>query len=170
MIKDKDSVKREYEPLKTSSNAKESCNKEKKENIINYLGVDPGSFKIGLALVDSNGQILKQKTVLAENFEGELFSFLEDEYYSSTVIIGDGTCSINIQACLNKLLIRIKSDLEVKQINEKNSTLEARKLYWQVTPRSWWRKMIPLGLQTPPVEIDGYAAVILIKRYIKNLK
>lgn len=167
MTKDKPSVKEEFGALNGKLNLKDT---ENKENIINYLGVDPGSFKIGLALVDSNGQILKQKTVLAENFEGELFSFLDGETFSSTVIIGDGTCSINIQSTLNKTLRSLKSDLEVKQINEKNSTLEARKLYWQVTLRSWWRKIIPLGLQTPPVEIDGYAAVILVKRYVKSLK
>lgn len=142
--------------------------KGKNENIINYLGVDPGSFKTGLALVDSKGRIVKQKTVLTENFEGELFAFLEKEEFSETVIIGDGTYSINIQSYLNKILTRLSSDLKVKKINEKNSTLEARKLYWQVTPRSWWRRIIPLGLQTPPVEIDGYAAVILVRRYLKS--
>lgn len=165
MSKEKPSIKQEIEALKINLALKEQSDREKN---INYLGIDPGSFKIGLALVDSNGRILKQKTVLTENFESELFSFLEGEYYSSTVIIGDGTCSINIQAYLNKLLISIKSDLEVKQINEKNSTLEARKLYWEVNPRNWWRKLLPLGLQTPPVEIDGYAAVVLVRRYIRD--
>ena len=169
---EKDSLKKATEALKTDINSKESGNylvkKEKNENIINYLGVDPGSFKTGLALVDSTGRIVKQKTVLTENFDGELFAFLEKEEFSKTVIIGDGTYSINIQTSLNKVLMSFESDLKVKKVNEKNSTLEARKLYWQVTPRSWWRKIIPLGLQTPPVEIDGYAAVILVRRYLKT--
>ncbi|MCH3914335.1 MAG: hypothetical protein LKE29_03425 [Acidaminococcaceae bacterium] len=48
-----------------------------------------------------------------------------------------------------------------------HSTEEARKLYWQVNPPKGLRKLLPTSMQVPPENLDGLAAVVLVKRYLK---
>ena len=36
-------------------------------------------------------------------------------------------------------------------------------------PSAGWRRLLPLGLQVPPVNLDGYAAAVLVRRYLKKI-
>ena len=53
-------------------------------------------------------------------------------------------------------------------VDEKYSTEEARELYWELFPPKGWRRLIPLGLQTPPEPLDGYAAVVQARRFLQQ--
>ncbi|MEG0797151.1 MAG: pre-16S rRNA-processing nuclease YqgF [Acidaminococcaceae bacterium] len=125
------------------------------------LGVDPGRSKTGVALTDSAGQLLRLDVLLMDDFEEGLRDFLQDVVVS-LCLIGDGTTTASMQQTLKELL----APHELLVVPEANSTQEARKLYWQMHPPQGWRRLLPLGLQTPPVNLDGYAAFILIKRYL----
>ena len=53
-------------------------------------------------------------------------------------------------------------------VDEKYSTEEAKTLYWKLFPPRGWRSLIPLGLQTPPEPLDGYAAVVQVRRFLEQ--
>lgn len=128
-----------------------------------YLGIDPGSSKTGLALVDAKGQIVKLAIVLMDNFAAELRQFIKGRRIKA-VVLGDGTTSGDMQATIKELL----PQLEMIIIHEAYSTQEARNLFWQVNPPTGWRKLVPLGLQSPPVNLDSLAAVVLVRRYLQG--
>lgn len=66
------------------------------------------------------------------------------------------------------MLMEVTNVIKILMIEEGYSTEEARKLYWQENPPQGWRRLLPLGLQVPPVNLDGYAAAVLVRRYLKN--
>ena len=53
-------------------------------------------------------------------------------------------------------------------VAEKYSTEKAKTLYWELFPPEGWRRLIPLGLQTPPEPLDGYAAVVQVRHFLEQ--
>ena len=49
-------------------------------------------------------------------------------------------------------------------------TVQGRKLYFQENPPKGWKKLIPLGMQVPPVPVDDYAAIVIGRKYLKDNK
>lgn len=127
------------------------------------LGIDPGSSKTGAALVDPDGNIIRLDILWMKKFGKNLTEFLQTEQ-PKTCIIGDGTTSMKLQQALTAIL----PDLEIIVCDEAHSTEEARALYWQLNPPQGWRSLMPLGMLTPPVPLDAYAAVVLARRYLKK--
>ena len=129
------------------------------------LGIDPGSSKTGAALLDSAGNIVRSDILWMDAFAKNLTEFLQTEQ-PKTCIIGDGTTSTKLQQTLTELL----PALEIVVCDEAHSTEEARKLYWELNPPKGWRRLMPLGMQSPPIPLDAYAAVVLARRYLINKK
>ena len=131
-----------------------------------YLGIDPGRDKTGVALVDKAG------TVFAVH--DSVLKFLYDQLQVSNawglrkklkaIVIGDGTGSEEHISWLKKVL----PGFPLHVVDEKYSTEEARTLYWELFPPKGWRRLIPLGLQTPPEPLDGYAAVVQVRRFLQQ--
>ena len=132
------------------------------------LAIDPGREKCGVAVVDRQLGVLQQAVVESSR----LLSFVEAasrQYDCRTLVLGDGTAARQIKKEISLLLTENKID-RVEAVDERDSTREARRRYWQVHPPSGWRKFIPVGLLTPPCAIDDFAAIILGERYFaKNL-
>ncbi len=80
------------------------------------------------------------------------------------IVIGDGTGSEEHIGWLQKVL----PGFPLHVVDEKFSTEEARVLYWELFPPQGWRRLIPLGLQTPPQPLDGYAAVVQVRRFLQQ--
>ena len=40
----------------------------------------------------------------------------------------------------------------------------------QENPPKGWKKLIPLGMQVPPVPVDDYAAIVIGRKYLKDNK
>lgn len=129
------------------------------------MGIDPGRSKTGLALTDADGNIKKLRVAVTSNLADELTQFTQDAEIAH-IVIGNGTNSANVEQIAEKVL----PDLPLTVIKEAHSTEEARKLYWQVNPPTGWRRIVPLGLLVPPVPLDAYAAVILVRRYLAQHK
>lgn len=128
------------------------------------LGVDPGSSKTGVALLTVGGEIKNTEVLLMADFTGALEEFLGQQEVSLCVM-GNGTTAGAMKAALHELL----PSVEIILIDEANSTEEARALYWQLNPPKGLRKLFPLGMQVPPVNLDGLAAVVLVRRYLKKI-
>lgn len=130
-----------------------------------YLGIDPGRSKTGLALVDEAGEIIKLRVAVTADLAAEIAEFTKGVSLCR-VVMGNGTNSANVAQIAQQVL----ADLPLTVVKEAHSTEEARKLYWQVNPPAGWRRLMPLGMLVPPVPLDAYAAVILVRRHLAQNK
>ena len=139
-----------------------------------YLGIDPGRDKTGVALVEETGRILAVQVMRTRNFSDSLLQFLYDALQVrntwglrkilKAVVLGNGTGSEEHKQWIEKAL----PGYPVFVVDEKYSTEEAKALYWKLYPPRGLRRLIPLGLQTPPEPLDGYAAVVQVHRFMEQ--
>ena len=128
-----------------------------------YLGIDPGRSKTGLALVNGAGKILKLHIAESQNIDNEIVEFIKNSC-PVHIVLGNGTNSRNIGESVKRVL----PDVLIAVVEEAHSTEEARALYWQENPPKGLKKLIPLGMLVPPVPLDAYAAVILVRRFLED--
>ena len=128
-----------------------------------YLGIDPGRSKTGLALVNGAGKIVKLHIAESQNIDNEIVEFIKNSC-PVHIVLGNGTNSRNIGESVKRVL----NDVMVAVVEEAHSTEEARTLYWQENPPKGLKKLIPLGMLVPPVPLDAYAAVILVRRFLEE--
>ena len=128
-----------------------------------YLGIDPGRSKTGLALVNGVGKIVKLHIAESQNIDNEIVEFIKNSC-PVHIVLGNGTNSRNIGESVKRVL----PDVMVTVVEEAHSTEEARALYWQENPPKGLKKLIPLGMLVPPVPLDAYAAVILVRRFLED--
>ena len=143
-------------------------------NLQYYLGIDPGRDKTGVTLVEETGRILAVQVVRTRNFSDVLLQFLYDTLEANNiwglrqklraVVLGNGTGSEEHKRQIEKAL----PGFPLYIVDEKYTTEEAKALYWELYPPKGWRMLIPLGLQTPPEPLDGYAAVVQVRRYLEQ--
>ena len=126
------------------------------------LAIDPGREKTGIAIL-KNSDVLEHKIINSEELVQTIKSLLE-KYIIKTIIMGNGTSSKKKY----DLLKREFMDRDIVLINEYRTTDEARKLYFQENPPKGWKKLIPLGMQVPPVPVDDYAAILIGRKYLKD--
>ena len=139
-----------------------------------YLGIDPGRDKTGVALVEETGRILAVQVMRTRNFSDALLQFLYDTLQArntwglrkilKAVVLGNGTGSEEHKKWVEKAV----PGYPVFVVDEKYSTEEAKALYWKLYPPRGLRRLIPLGLQTPPELLDGYAAVVQVYRFMEQ--
>ena len=123
------------------------------------LGVDPGRQKCGLAVVSAGGAVLARKIVPTPDLAAIAKAWAK-QWSARELVMGHGTGSAALLKSLRA------EGLPVVMVAEQNTTLEARELYFSDNPPRGWRRLIPLGLQTPAVPLDDYAAVLIARRYL----
>ena len=140
--------------------------KQSKRLIMNdeILAIDPGREKTGIAIL-KNSDVLEHKIINSEELVQIIKSLLE-KYIIKTIVMGNGTSSKKKYDLLKQEFI----DRDIVLINEYRTTDEARKLYFQENPPKGWKKLIPLGMQVPPVPVDDYAAIVIGRKYLKDDK
>jgi RNase H-fold protein (predicted Holliday junction resolvase) len=128
------------------------------------LAIDPGRDKCGLALLRGDGEVLKQSVVRTAEV-GDTVAVLVQRHPGAVVIVGDRTGGRDISATLDQRLQQ-----KTVLVDEHRSTEEGRRRYFRENPPRGWRRLLPLGLQTPPKPYDDYVAVILAERYLESLR
>lgn len=128
------------------------------------LSIDPGREKTGIAIL-KNSDVLEHKIINSDELVQIIKSLLE-KYIIKTIVMGNGTSSKKKYDLLKREFI----DRDIVLINEYRTTDEARKLYFQENPPKGWKKLIPLGMQVPPVPVDDYAAIVIGRKYLKDNK
>ena len=128
------------------------------------LAIDPGREKTGIAIL-KNSDVLEHKIINSEELVQIIKSLLE-KYIIKTIVMGNGTSSKKKYDLLKQEFI----DRDIVLINEYRTTDAARKLYFQENPPKGWKKLIPLGMQVPPVPVDDYAAIVIGRKYLKDNK
>jgi len=121
------------------------------------LALDPGTDKCGLALVSAEGQVLAHDVVPTQGVVEKVRPQLGE---GVRLIVGAGTGHKAVADLLRR------AGLNFELVEERNTTLIARRLYWQANPPRGWRRLVPKGLLLPPEPVDDWAAVALARRYL----
>ena len=129
------------------------------------LALDPGSYKVGTAVLDYQAQE-KEKTIVKIE---ELIDHLKEIfkiYQIEEIIIGNGTGA-------EKIIEILENNFKNKKINlveEEFTTEEAQARYLKEKPMSNYekllRKFVSWKLKKP---LDDYAALIIAEKYLKKL-
>jgi RNase H-fold protein (predicted Holliday junction resolvase) len=128
---------------------------------VNILGVDPGTRKVGFAVVDDEGRTHDIGIEPIAEFLARVQSLMA-RFSLDAIAMGTGT---NASALAGELA---GLGLPLVYVDERETTLRARSLYFADHPPRGWRKLIPLGMQLPPRPIDDYAAVLIARRYLAD--
>ena len=143
------------------------------------IAIDPGRDKCGWVLADGSGDPVAGGIFPTADapgfFEGvksgkmpppssftlgrealSAVNFSIDEW-----ILGDGTGK--------NFLLRLAQtmDIDVKLVSERGSTLQARNLYWKYYPPRGLRRLLPQGLLAPPRDVDDFAALAILHKYLE---
>jgi RNase H-fold protein (predicted Holliday junction resolvase) len=125
------------------------------------LGIDPGTRKAGFAVVGEDGSIID---LGIEPIDGlmDRVRALAASHSLGAIALGSGTNASALLAQLSAL------GPPVRVVDERETTLRARGLYFADHPPRGWRRFIPLGMQVPPRPIDDYAAVLIARRFLEG--
>ena len=126
------------------------------------LAVDPGRDKCGVAVVRSNGEVLHQAVVPTHEI-GAVVERLAATLNVECLIIGDRTAARQVCRALGS-----RVHLKTVMVDEHRSSEQGRRRYFRENPPRGWRRLLPLGLQTPPRAYDDYVAVVLAERYLAS--
>ena len=126
------------------------------------ISIDPGKCKCGLVLVDLNKKKVDQAIVLNTEFLLKYVENLNSSENISKVLIGNGTTSKQI---IEKLKF-IKKDLII--VEEKNSTLRAKKRYFELFPIRGLKFLLPREIFIINKNLDAVSALIISEDYCKN--
>lgn len=131
------------------------------------LALDPGTDKLGLAVLAEDGEVLRQGVIPRASLVDEVQKIVK-QYNPSVVVMGDGTGaeSFRTELIRRKLL---PPGCTIILVDEYRTSEEARRKYL-AQHRKGWRRIVPIGLQTPPEPYDDYVAVILGQRYLQSSK
>lgn len=80
------------------------------------------------------------------------------------VCVGNATRSGTIV----EMLRRTWPTLPIALVDERNTSLEARRRYYEDHPPRGLLRFIPRGLLVPKAQLDGYAALLIIERYLSS--
>ena len=120
-------------------------------------GLDPGRSKCGLVLTDPERREIRQALVLPPEAAWQRLQDWHRHQALAAVVLGDGTGSGVWRRRLEPLL-------PVELVDERGTTLAARRRYWELFPARGWRRLLPLGLRLPPRDFDDVVAQLLLER------
>jgi RNase H-fold protein (predicted Holliday junction resolvase) len=125
------------------------------------LGIDPGTRKVGLAVVDAGGKAIEIAIEPLEEVALRVGALLA-RYTVDAIAVGKGTNASVLGERLSGM------GVPIGYVDERETTLKARSLYFADHPPRGWRRLIPLGMQLPPRPVDDYAAVLIARRYLEG--
>jgi RNase H-fold protein (predicted Holliday junction resolvase) len=127
------------------------------------IGFDPGRDKCGIAVVDAAAPhpVHYRQVISADQSLNELRTLLS-RFEVHQILIGNQTGSKEWQAKIGGAF----PELPLVVVNERHSSEEARKRYWDYYPAQGLNALLPKGMRTPPTPYDDLVALVLIERYL----
>ena len=147
------------------------------------LGFDPGRDKTGFAFINNSGSLLASGIFPTQDQQAIFTALLPPSSYDTLsqfllegsitsltspldfIAIGSGTHSKafteNARAAL---------PFEILTVDEKNTTLEARRLYWTLHKPGLFTRLLPEGLRVPKRILDDLAAWAIALRGLKKYR
>jgi RNase H-fold protein (predicted Holliday junction resolvase) len=126
------------------------------------LGIDPGTRKCGYAVVTEAHARPLELGIVATNRLAERIAELAGRVRVRAVALGGGTHTAAVAALVAGL------GIPVHVIDERETTLLARRRYFEVHPPTGWRRLLPQGLLLPPCPIDDFAALLIAERLLER--
>jgi RNase H-fold protein (predicted Holliday junction resolvase) len=126
---------------------------------LTLLGVDPGTRKCGLALIETGGGPPALEIVPVDAFAARLAE-LTARHAIEIVALGRGTNVGPIGALIEA------AGLQYALVDERETTLRARARFFADHPPRGWRRLIPRGMLLPDRPIDDYAALLIAERFL----
>lgn len=123
------------------------------------IGIDPGMRKAGYALLEITGTVVARGIEPIELLQPKLESLLATHSVAA-LAMGAGTNAGAVSAMLSNL------GVPIRLVDERDTTLRARSLYYAENQAPFWQRFLPLGLRFPPRPIDDYAAELIARRFL----
>ncbi len=128
------------------------------------LGIDPGTRKCGFAVIAAPGAAAPLELGIVPTEElGATVARLVKQYSVETIALGGGTHTAPVAAAIRDFGV----PLEI--VDERETTLRARRRYFMAHPPRGWRRLVPRGMLLPPVPIDDFAALLIAERLVESL-
>lgn len=124
------------------------------------IGIDPGRAKCGYAVLYETGERAAVEVVPTAELAQRLGRDADGGGIAA-ICVGDATTSEAIIRLCRERWPAIPLEL----IDETNTTLLARRLYYEDHPPRGLLRFLPRGLLVPAVDLDGYAALLIIQRF-----
>ena len=147
------------------------------------LGLDPGRDKTGFAFVDDEGGLITSGIFPSSRSDNFFRAVIAGENLTEFLIEGDSQVLPKIPDSIKFITIgngthskdfteRVKAafSCEVLTVDERNTTLEARGLYWKIHAPNFWTRLIPEGLRVPARVLDDLAAWAIALRALKKYR
>jgi hypothetical protein len=115
-----------------------------------------------VAVVDSQAGVLAQG-VVPTRVVGEIVADWQAQHRAEVLALGGGTATKQVRRMLKDL------GLPMEICPEAHTTERARKRYFQEHPPRGWRRLLPVTLQTPPIPVDDYAAILIAEDFLAAL-
>ncbi|HOA15781.1 MAG TPA: hypothetical protein PLT03_02750 [Bacillota bacterium] len=127
------------------------------------IGVDPGLSKVGLALLEEGGRLVKRCIVPRSSAAEEIAALSAGR--TVEIALGDGTKTREVEAEIISAM-GARDGFRIVRVDERNSTVEGRRLFLLDNRKPWWARLIPIGLRTPDRPWDDYVAEVIARRYL----
>lgn len=125
------------------------------------VGIDPGRMKCGYAVLYEDGRRAALEVVPTTQIAQRIEHDVHDRDVAA-ICVGDATTSGTIVRLCRERWPQVPLVL----VDETNTTLLARRLYYEDHPPRGLLRFVPRGLLVPRADLDGYAAVLIAKRYL----
>ena len=126
------------------------------------LGVDPGTRKCGYAVVAASHAPPLELGIVETAALADRLVDLAARHPLRAVALGGGTHTAAVAGLVAGI------GLPVQVVDERETTLLARRRYFEVHPPTGWRRLLPRGLLLPPRPIDDFAAVLIAERLLER--
>ena len=124
------------------------------------LGIDPGTRKCGFAVVATPQSAPLELGIVPTEQLAATVRELAGRFALRAIALGGGTHTGPVAAIVRDL------GLPVEIVDERETTLLARRRYFATHPPRGWRRLVPQGMLLPPVPIDDFAAVLIAERLL----
>lgn len=130
------------------------------------IAIDPGREKTGIALLTESSTLVERCIVETVDIDAVLRNYFQTKEHIEAIVCGNGTNHTYVFDIVRSIADYYK--VAAALVEESHTTEEAKLRYWQVNPRTGWRKLVPIGMLYPPEPVDDITAWIIGERYIQG--
>ena len=124
------------------------------------LGIDPGMKKCGFALIAEPGAPPLELGIVPTESLPDRIRELSERCQIRAIALGGGTHTAAVASLLAGL------GLPLRVVDERETSLLARRRYFETYPPRGWRRFIPRGMLLPPRPVDDFAALLIAERLL----
>ena len=126
-----------------------------------FISIDPGRYKCGIILADSDKKkVLQAKVILSNSLIKNVKEFQKSDE-NIQIIMGNGTSSKDHVKDLRFL----KNDLLIAE--EKNTTYRAKRRFFEFFPINGIKRFVPREIFIYNLNLDAISAIIILEDYLQ---